>query len=580
MPGLKLYNHGFYQNIAGNSKVVSGTVFLGSTKGRGSSTRIFNNCTNNSTNPSLCINQFINISNQNNNQNSDQNSDQNNNQPNVCNLLPKNTPYQLCSPWPQFGGLDNTNSRYTPILGSQTGILKLLNVSDNLFQASTSPAIASDGTIYIGFNYLGSTNQTRATQGYLFAFNSDGSIKWRYSLINTNSLQNPTQLYFVFDSSTPAIGKDGTIYFGTTTNNIGNQGQGPVLSTTVYAINPNGTLKWSTDVLPSGSPNTPQNANNSVSISASLIIGSDNNLYFGCYSNNSIIAPFTYSSLFSLNSNNGTTNWEFSLSTPSFLKLFTNPLTIPPRIEDSVTIDNNNNIYFICNQPLPSVVYLISLTSDGTYRYYSDLNNFIYTLGIQLYGTPVLSIDNSVVYAMSYFFQSGNGSYYLYSINTVTGTQTLIDTFPFTKSRYLRNNSMARDNNNNLYFSTINEKPQTVDTIVVLYSYSVNNNLANWTYEITTTYSANIDCTPAIGSDGTVYFGVFSYSGFPSLWVSSDVYALNTNGTLKWKINIPLNSLYSTISTSPCINSQGNIILSVLTKDNNNYYRSNLYSFN
>jgi hypothetical protein len=25
---------------------------------------------------------------------------------NVCDLLPKNTPYQLCSPWPQFGGLD------------------------------------------------------------------------------------------------------------------------------------------------------------------------------------------------------------------------------------------------------------------------------------------------------------------------------------------------------------------------------------------------------------------------------------------------------------------------------------------
>jgi len=37
--------------------------------------------------------------------------------------LPINTPYQLCSPWPQFGGLDNTNSRNTPILANPTGNL-------------------------------------------------------------------------------------------------------------------------------------------------------------------------------------------------------------------------------------------------------------------------------------------------------------------------------------------------------------------------------------------------------------------------------------------------------------------------
>ena len=61
MPGLQLFKKGFYSHIGANRPIVEGTINLGSTKGRGSSTRMFNYCNQRSANPSECINQFINV---------------------------------------------------------------------------------------------------------------------------------------------------------------------------------------------------------------------------------------------------------------------------------------------------------------------------------------------------------------------------------------------------------------------------------------------------------------------------------------------------------------------------------------
>jgi len=58
MPGLQLFKKGFYSHIGANQPIVGGTINLGATKGRGSSTRMFNWCTER-TNSSLCINEFI-----------------------------------------------------------------------------------------------------------------------------------------------------------------------------------------------------------------------------------------------------------------------------------------------------------------------------------------------------------------------------------------------------------------------------------------------------------------------------------------------------------------------------------------
>jgi hypothetical protein len=73
---------------------------------------------------------------------------------------------------------------------------------------SSSPAIGSDGTIYVG-----------SDDNKLYAINPDGSLKWSFK----------TGLGV---SSSPAIGSDGTIYIGSDDNKL-------------YAINPDGSLKWS-----------------------------------------------------------------------------------------------------------------------------------------------------------------------------------------------------------------------------------------------------------------------------------------------------------------------------------------------
>ena len=55
------YNFGlFVRGKGGNDKIAAATINLGSTKGRGSSTRIFNYCTKKESN-FYCLNQFIKI---------------------------------------------------------------------------------------------------------------------------------------------------------------------------------------------------------------------------------------------------------------------------------------------------------------------------------------------------------------------------------------------------------------------------------------------------------------------------------------------------------------------------------------
>ena len=71
--------------------------------------------------------------------------------------------------------------------------------------SSFSPAISSDGTIYV------------ASDG-LYALNPNGALKWMY--------KTGDKIY-----SSPAIGSDGTIYVGSRDGYL-------------YAINPDGTLKW------------------------------------------------------------------------------------------------------------------------------------------------------------------------------------------------------------------------------------------------------------------------------------------------------------------------------------------------
>ena len=113
----------------------------------------------------------------------------------------------------------------------------------------SSPAIGSDGTIYVG-----------SRDGNLYAINPDGTEKWSFE----------TEGYI---GSSPAIGSDGTIYIGSGDGNL-------------YAINPDGTEKWSFET--------------EGHIESSPAIGSDGTIYVGSGDGN----------LYAINPD-GTEKWSF-----------------------------------------------------------------------------------------------------------------------------------------------------------------------------------------------------------------------------------------------------------------------------
>ena len=97
----------------------------------------------------------------------------------------------------------------------------------------SSPAIGADGAVYVGGSY----------DGYLYAVNSDGTLRWRYQIAD-------------YVQSSPAIGEDGTIYVGSGDHHL-------------YAINPDGTLKWRCEA--------------EHIVRSSPAIGGDGTIYFGSF---------------------------------------------------------------------------------------------------------------------------------------------------------------------------------------------------------------------------------------------------------------------------------------------------------
>jgi hypothetical protein len=96
---------------------------------------------------------------------------------------------------------------------------------------TSSPAIGSDGTIYFG-----------SYDGVFYALDGDGTLRWEFTA------DSP-----IFSS--PAVAADGKIYFGS-------------LDGAFFALDPSGGLRWR---FPTDAP-----------VYSSPAIGSDGTIYFGC----------------------------------------------------------------------------------------------------------------------------------------------------------------------------------------------------------------------------------------------------------------------------------------------------------
>ena len=106
-------------------------------------------------------------------------------------------------------------------IGTSTGLAKYaadgaLGWSCLFGRMYCTPTVGPDDTVYAAPLFLSSPSLSG-----LYAFNSDGSVKWRFTTPSTGDRV----------LSSPTIGSDGTVYFA-----VCNEG--------IYALNPNGTQKW------------------------------------------------------------------------------------------------------------------------------------------------------------------------------------------------------------------------------------------------------------------------------------------------------------------------------------------------
>jgi outer membrane protein assembly factor BamB len=278
----------------------------------------------------------------------------------------------------------------------------------------SSPAIGSDGTIYVG-----------SSDDALYAINPDGTLKWR--CLTQGSVR-----------SSPAIGADGTVYFGSDDNHL-------------YALDPNdGTVKWS--YLTSGHVQT------------APAIAVDGTAYVGSHDNR----------LYALNPD-GTLKWSF---------LAGGNVTSSPAIAADGTICFGSDDH-----------YFYALNPDGTQKWRLDLLDHI------SYASAAIGSDGTV-YCGSDLNRVGED---FHALNP-DGTRK----WSLRAGHDVRS-SPAITADGTIYIGADDNYLQALNPDGSL----------KWIYQTgDITYSS-----PAIGSDGTIYVG--SNDDF--------LYALNPDGTLKWR---------------------------------------------
>ena len=195
----------------------------------------------------------------------------------------------------------------------------------------SSPAIASDGIVYVGVGGV-----------YFYALNPDGSLKWRY------------EMGFSITYSSPAIASDGTVYVADFEGSL-------------YALNPDGSLKWKFKTGPSAFVS-----------SSSPAIGSDGTIYIGSGDNY----------LYAINPD-GTLKWRYQTG---------------GHICSSPAIGTDGSIYVGSYDN-----YFYAINPNGTLKWR-------YQTGGHIYSSPAIDYNGTV------YVGSGDGYVYAIGINTYTIT--------------------------------------------------------------------------------------------------------------------------------------------------------------
>ncbi|WP_239618389.1 S-layer homology domain-containing protein [Cohnella mopanensis] len=277
---------------------------------------------------------------------------------------------------------------------------------------SSSPAIGADGTVYVG-----------STDGKLYAVDKKGKKKWEFA--------TGAAVY-----SSPAISADGTVYVGSDVK--------------LYAITPDGTLKWAFEA--------------GGAIYSTAAIGEDGTVYVECEDGK----------LYALKPD-GTKRWEFVTG---------------GGMSGKPAIDSNGTLFVGSRDKK-----LYAINPNGTKKWEFATINEVKT-------SPAIGTDGTVYIA--------SGAERLYAIKP-DGMKKW--EYPLDKKLY----------GGNFYSSP------TIGSDGTIYVGSGGSGLCAIKPDGTKKWKFDTDgimiATPAVGADGTVYIG------------SADMklYAIKTDGTKKWE---------------------------------------------
>lgn len=251
--------------------------------------------------------------------------------------------------------------------------------------------------------------------------------------------------------SSPALGPDGTVYFGGFDGNL-------------TALRPDGSLKWAYV--------------DGASVLSSPLVGSDGIIYYGS-PNNSVRALYP----------DGTLKWSYVTG---------------GEVQSCPALGADGTIYAGCSDN-----ELYAINPGGTLKW-------AYTAADQVKSSPAIGSDGTIYI--------GCEDHNLYAIFP---DGSLKWTFP-TGSNVSSSPALGADGT--IYVGSDDSK---------LYAIHPDGSLA-WAY----TAGGNIEGAPAIGTDGTIYFGSFN----------NKLNAIKPNGTLKWS--------YTTgglVLSSPAIGADGTV---------------------
>ncbi|MGA1869174.1 MAG: PQQ-binding-like beta-propeller repeat protein [bacterium] len=382
---------------------------------------------------------------------------------------------------------------------THTVTLTVTDYSNNIDTDSITIAIYSQSLVQNPWPMFGYNPQHTGQSTYTGT--QTNNVKWKFT-----SVQYP---------DSPVISSNGTIYIGGRDK--------------FYALNPNGTLKWSFST------------NNNGNFNHCPAIGPDGTIYISegnvgkfyalnpedgsikwCFDEEGganwsfldptihdgtiyVISIFVYSKLYALNPN-GTKNWHLSFGgSGSNVSIGSSP-----------AVDADGTIYIGSSKKI-----FYALNPDGSVKW-------SYETGGQLCSLPPAIGSDGTIYI-------GSTDSNLYAFNA-SGTLKW-KCFVRGEGSTSIESSPSISSNGTIYVGTVDG-----------YIYAINpDGTIKWEKKI----GDRIYSSPAIGADETIYFGI------DDVWEDYTFYALDPNGSITWSSDEP-----GSIDQSPAIGPDGTVYIS------------------